>query len=103
MIELETLSTIRGESSMYIEDEEPEKRAKLAKDVKDLLRKGHSVFLMIGGGLARRIKGYNPEKNEWVLQDKGRPKQVPSARRVKDERVSARGTKATSVAPMAGG
>lgn len=111
MIELEILGTIRGHTTIFIEDVEPEKRAELAETVQRLLKEGHVLFL-IQGEDSRRIHGYDPENNQWIVQADaqqtplqvteadGRP--TPTVRRRKT-RVSARGSRTMAVAPTRGG
>lgn len=93
VIDFEVLSAITGHATITIEEDDPNERKNLAKTVTDLLQKGHTVFLLHGED-TRRIEGYDPDKNEWMLAaEKG----------VRKPRVSAAGSKAMATAPSAGG
>ena len=92
-IRMDYLSTITGDTSITIDDNDPEKRAELATHVTELLQKGYAVFVQDGDSTFK-VKGYDAEENAWILiKRKGKPK----------ETVKAEGTVATTVPPRAGG
>lgn len=73
-----------------IDDDSPQKRAKLAEHVANLLRDGFQVLLSDG----RKVTSYDPATNEWV---------IASAKKAPPEKVPAKGKPATAVAPVTGG
>lgn len=94
MVELKILTVLRGDKDIIVEDEEnPEERNNLWGIVKDLLKRGYTVFLNEGKGEAARITGYDPELHEW---------QIVGGQQGK-KKVPAKGTRAEVVAPSAGG
>lgn len=98
-IGVEVLSVLEGhdDKTLVIDDSDLKKRKELSKEVERLLRKGFTV--MVGGENgqpARKVKGYDPEKNEWIV--------ASAKKRKQDERVVADSSgKATAIAPIAGG
>ena len=104
-ITLQFLSSIMGHSEMYIKESDPTKRAELAEQVRELIRKGNIIFL-IQGEETRRIKDYDAETNEWVVI--ATAQEVPAelkgrAARKYGVRLGAGGSTTTVVPPMAGG
>ena len=98
--QLDALSTFRGHKPIIrIEDPSDEAaRKKLAEHVTGMLKEGLDIFLVSGEEVTGRVKGYDPEKHQWVLYEKsGRP------RKSAETRVPAEGTKAAAVARTAGG
>jgi len=93
-IRMDYLSTLTGDTSLTIDDKDPEKRAELAKHVTELLQKGYAVFVQ-DGDETFKVKGYDAEENEWILVKRRGGK--------KKEAVSAEGTIATTIPPRAGG
>lgn len=92
MIELHSLTPTKGHARIMIEDTDPAKRAKLAKQITEIIRLGHSVFVETDTGTFR-VSGYDKDKNEWIVKKpRGRAKTI-----------AASGTKATAVPPRAGG
>ena len=129
MITLEFLNVITGDKHLYFEDAEPEKRAELAEQIFKLRQQGYMPCL-IKGQEAYRIESYDPEANEWIIRASSLPafklvehEKVESAdanfARVESplpevlrrrgrprggrNRVSARDTTASVIAPTAGG
>lgn len=114
MVSLEILGTVSGHTTMHIEDVEPDKRAELATTVQQLLKQGHAIFL-VQGEESRRVVGYDDKGNDWLIL--AQPHEPPptateeadtaeSKKRGRGRprtRVSAAGTEATAVAPVAGG
>ena len=105
------LSGITGHSDMIIREDEPEKRVELAKIVTDLLKLGHAVFVERGTETFK-VTGYDAEQNRWNIQglDAGAPELSRVAELKKGEpkrrgrrSIAAAGTRATAVAPSAGG
>ena len=106
-IVLEYLSTIQGDAKVTVEDDDPKERANLAQVIKELLEKGHAVFIEQGSE-TRRVKGYDPDKNEWIVavppsdtypvrRGRGRPRKNSLGR------LPGRPAKVTVVPPIAGG
>jgi hypothetical protein len=102
MIELHVLNNLRGGKNFFVQDEDnPKQRSRLAKIVKDLVRRGHSVFISKSKGSTidvdntSRVKDYDPKTNEWIFYRKRGEK--------KSLRRPAAGTTVTAVAPPAGG
>lgn len=95
MIELDCCGALTGHSTMYIEEDDPEERAEFATKIDAFIREGHTVFLIKGDSVVR-VKGYDPEANDWIVlaAQQAKPKTV---------RVSARATRATYTARTAGG
>lgn len=104
--EVEVLNVMRGgtpvKPKIYVREGSEEDRRELAKAIEKMIRSGHAVFLLKSGTedavekeADYRIHGYDPETNEWIVY-------LPSSQKGK-KRVSAKGTKALSVAPVAGG
>ena len=92
-VRMDYLSTLTGDTSITIDDNDPDKRAELAKHVTELLQKGYAVFVQDGDSTFK-VKGYDAEENAWILvKRKGKKK----------ETVKAAGTVATTVPPRAGG
>ena len=122
MIKLEVFTPVSGDNKIFFEDTKPEERAEFAKTVTELLKQGHAIFL-IQGPDNRRITGYDPKTNDWLVQvDLTQPPEdlkteaVPQGtsveaipakrgrgRQKKTKRVPASGSKATAVGMTAGG
>ena len=103
MIELVVQNVVRGDSPIVVIEENPEDRKKLADTVKDLLRRGHAVFVtQQDGEEVLCVRGYDADKNEWMVDDEP-PQGVVGRVKRAVKRVLATGTKAYSVTPMAGG
>lgn len=102
MVTLEPLSAILGEAKITIEEGKPEERTKLAETVQKLIHEGNAVFLLVGKDTLR-IKDYDPTKNEWVVEVEGRRGRRRKLTTLFQRRVPAGGTKATAIAPSAGG
>jgi hypothetical protein len=94
MVTMETLSVVQGERKVVVDDDTPEGRKKLAKNVSKMLKDGFAVFLNVNGEHSR-ITGYDEVKNEWILQKEHGQK--------KAKRVTAKNSKIDAVAPAAGG
>lgn len=115
MIALEYLSSIQGDTKIFIEDTSPEKRADLGREIDKLIRQGFEVFLVSeNDSLAHRVAGYDPELNEWIVFlsikntkpesiAKALEKPKPQSRRSGRGRWSARDTRAVVIARTAGG
>lgn len=92
-VRMDYLSTLTGDTSITIDDNDPDKRAELAKHVEELIREGYAVFVQDGDSTFK-VMGYDAEENAWILvKRKGKQK----------ETVKAAGTVATTVPPRAGG
>ncbi|OGF63286.1 hypothetical protein A2662_03065 [Candidatus Giovannonibacteria bacterium RIFCSPHIGHO2_01_FULL_45_33] len=97
--EVEVLNVMRGGARIFLrEGNSLAERRKLAESIEKMIRNGHSVFLLKEGTKSDsiekeascRIKGYDAETNSWIPQH-GKT------------RIPAKGTKAMSTAPAAGG
>lgn len=76
---LEVQSSFAGHTNVYIEDADtPAGRDKLAKTVDEMIKNGHSVFLVEADEIksSRRVERYDAKTHEWVLRkpksDKGK-------------------------------
>lgn len=78
MITFRNLSVHEGHGEIYVNDSNGDERRKLAEDVLELVRRGHSVFLMDGNKVTGRIQSYDPDKNEWLLAGSSIPKREES-------------------------
>lgn len=97
---LEVQSSFAGHTNVYIEDAHTAAgRDKLAKTVDDMIKKGHSVFLVEAGEIksSRRVERYDAKTHEWVL----RKRKGETAKT--ETRVPATEAKATVVPAGAGG
>ncbi len=90
-IKLEVLSCPAGDIKIDTDDNNPEDRKKLSKEIVKLLKKGFLVTLG-KGKLVKRITGYDADANEWILDDGKNRTKAP-----------AKDTTATVIAPLAGG
>lgn len=93
MITTEVLHCERGDLHAEINDTDPEERKKLAASIVQLLTQGALIVIKDGAGKDVRVIGYNAETNEWVTSE---------AKKTRGRRPAA-GSKATVVAPLAGG
>jgi hypothetical protein len=102
MVEIEVLSTFKGHKTIYIEEGEPEKRAELFDAISKMLEQKYAVFLVLGknGEDTRRIMGYDPDKNEWILQATIDERTASSVRKI---RRSAQNSRVAAIAATAGG
>lgn len=94
-IQMDYLSTLTGDTSVTIDDGDPDKRAELAKHVTELLQKGYQVFVQKDGDTFK-VNGYDAEENEWILVKR-------KSCKGKKEKTSAAGTTATTLPPRTGG
>lgn len=95
-IELDLLCADSGhDNHIHIVDDE-EGRKKIHEKILEMLKMGATIFLEESDDRVTKIKGYDPIKNEWIVGNRIK-------RKGPDERVSASNTKATAVAPIAGG
>ncbi len=97
MINFSTLCCQSGDIKIQIEESSPEERKLLAEHVVKLLTQGAFVSVVDVNGETFRIFGYDADKNEWLLTQNGK------STKKKPGRKTASGTKATAVAPIAGG
>ncbi len=74
MIELEIPSAVQGHATITIEETNPAERAKLAEQVTKMIREGHLVFVRLPDGETRRVQGYDPQMNTWILHRSVDPK-----------------------------
>lgn len=122
MIEIEVLNCTQGDNPIYIQDDNPSGRSKVAETIDGLLKQGHAIFL-IRGQDSFRIKGYDPESNEWLILSeakpvpeavdnataepaetpKGKPGRKKGSYGNYTKRMSAGSSRVTSVAPTSGG
>ncbi len=92
-IRMDYLSTLTGDTSITIDDNDPDKRAELAKHVVELIKQGYAIFVKDGDSTFK-VRGYDAEKNAWIfVKNKGKKK----------ETTKAAGTVAITVPPRAGG
>ncbi len=100
MIAIKPLHTAMGHNpNVFFEDTDPEKRAELAKLIKEHIKLGNAVFLTRKEGgeyvATDRVVDYDSESNEWILKTE-RGVKVP-------RRVSAKDTEVHSVGRARGG
>ena len=105
---MEFLNSVHGDKPMYIEDDTPEERKKIAEKLAVLLKEGQAIFL-IQGDETRRITGYNEAANQWEVfaEPRDRPKATygPTQRTARRERayIPANNTRLTAIGRSAGG
>lgn len=95
-IQVDILHTGKGHLEMVLDGDNPKHRQKLARKILVLIRE-HKAIIIIKkeNGQEVRVTGYDQKKNEWVVK--------PLTKKQEEKRVSAKGTKATVVAPISGG
>lgn len=108
MVTMEFLNSVHGDKPMYIEDDTPEERKKIAEKLAVLLKEGQAIFL-IQGDETRRITGYNEAANQWEVfaEPYIRPQgaydpSITNGRRGRAY-VPARNTRLTAIGRSAGG
>ena len=95
--EIGVLSVAKGDAKLVFSGDTPEDRAHAERTIEQMLRAGYTIFVETARG-PRRVKRYNPKRQEYVLVD------APSPTASLPERpVPARGTRARAVAATAGG
>jgi hypothetical protein len=105
---LVVLSVGHGDSKFSFDPNDPDglETAKLAVD--DMLKRGYMLFVESPDG-PLRVKAFDPEKCEYIIRIDKRSKVYrdsqgkPPRTWKKGRRVSARTTRATAIAPTAGG
>lgn len=90
VVQLDVLSVVAGHASdiITISNDSPERRQTLSNSVLAMIKDGFVVMLNDG----RKVLGYDPVTNEWVLGPK-----------TSSARVDASAEPATVIAPLAGG
>lgn len=94
---IDVLSVAKGDMRLSFTGDTPEERAKASATIQQMLTAGYTIFVETKAGL-RRVKKYNPKRNEYVIVD------VPSPTASRPEKaVPARGTRAKAIGATAGG
>lgn len=105
MINLSTLACQEGDIVIRINDDDPDERKKLARNVNSLLKKGALVVITTKDKKDLRVSGYDPKTNEWILHSSSASQEPVQEKRKRGRprKVHAQGSSATVVAPIAGG
>lgn len=95
-IQVDILHTGKGHLEMVLNGDNPKHRRKLSRKILTLIREHKAIIIVKKeDGQEVRVTGYDSKTNEWVVK--------PLTKKQEDKRVSAKGTKATVVAPISGG
>lgn len=97
MIKVSTLCCKSGDINIETDENNPEQRKLLAEQIVGLLTKGALISVTNVDGETFRIFGYDAEKNEWLLNPKGKGTKKENKRKPASE------SKVTVVAPISGG
>ncbi len=95
-IKVDILHTGKGHLEMVLNSDNPKHRRKLSRQILTLIREHKAIIIVEKpDGQEVRVTGYDSHKNEWIVK--------PLTKKQEEKCVSAKGTKATVVAPISGG
>jgi hypothetical protein len=112
---LDVLNVGHGHLAFKFDRSDPDQEAKAKKVITDMLKRGYMLFVL-SGGEQKRVRKFDPVHDEYILEEPeviAEPPAEPvadrvgsSARRVgkhQAKRLPMRESKATAIAPTAGG
>jgi hypothetical protein len=111
---LEVLSIGKGDMKLSVGDSDDD-RARARTLITEMLEKGYSIYVEGPDFTQQRIRGFDPDKLEYIITDIANPDigtEVPAqkapakkapAKKKAEKRVPVEGTKATAVGRTAGG
>lgn len=109
MGELSVLNCGAGDMKFSFDSDDPLEVARASRVVTDMLHRGYMLFVEVDGKLDR-VTDFDPETTEYIIAD-GPGEHSPvtetttkkTTKKKAKKRVSAKGKRATGVAPTAGG
>lgn len=69
--------------------------------IEDMLKRGYTIYVELSDGSTRRVERFDGRMNHYIVTDANKPKRTK--RKAKPQRVPMTGSRATAVAPTAGG
>lgn len=99
---LSILSVGRGDTTIRFDGDKPEDVEIAKATIQDMLKKGYLIFIKDDDGKLRKVRKFDPETSEYIVRA-----DVTAIERAggkaKDERRKMTRSRATAIAPTAGG
>lgn len=96
--ELRILSVARGDTKITFDGDDAEQVAMVKETITDMLAKGYAIFVADEDGKLRKVSRFDPKTCEYIVRGRAKSRKKTPPKRYKAGR-----SKATAIAPTAGG